>query len=208
MTYRIARLGWLPDALDHRDLMVRDPGVQRRLDRIVAITSRSVEAAGPVSAAAKDIGAVQVDLRPWCSPIEDQGNIGSCTAQAVVGALEYFERKTRGTHVDASRLFLYRATRRYLGWEGKGDTGAFVRSAIKALRLFGAVPEQYWPYDESRFDAEPDAFHYAFAQNFKAVEYYRVPENASGDYRNRTPRLPLSSEQAAGRSVCWERWLS
>ncbi len=175
MTYRVAGLGWLPDPLDHRDLTLLDAGARERLNRIAGRTSAGLGETGGTAPA--DVGNVVVDLRPWCSPVERQGQIGSCTAHAVVGALEYFEHKTRGEFVDASRLFLYRVTRRYLGWEGRGDTGAFVRSAIKALRLFGAVPEAYFPYDETAFDREPEAFHYAFGQNFKALEYYRVPEN-------------------------------
>ena len=174
MTYQIHQLGWLPDPPDYRDLMLGDPGVRARLNRVLPLTARGV-----ASTSATPVGELRVDLRQWCSAIEQQGRIGSCTAQAVVGALEYFERKTRGQHVDASRMFLYRATRRYLGWEGRGDTGAFVRSAIKALRLFGTVPEAYWPYDEARFDDEPESFHYAFAQNFKALEYYRIPAHVA-----------------------------
>ena len=188
MSYRIAGFGWLPDPMDYRDVLVSDPRVQKRLRQFVPITSRGVAqrpaskaaaaAAGDGAAhAAHDVGTVRVDLRPWCPPIENQGNVGSCTANAVVGALEYFERKTRGQHVDASRMFLYRSTRRYLGWEGRGDTGAFVRSTIKALRLFGVAPEKYWPYVQDRFDDEPQAFHYALAQNFKAIEYFRVEES-------------------------------
>lgn len=175
MTYQINRMGWLPDPLDHRDRDLRDGAVRERLERVIPLTSRGV-APQPASAASP-VGTIRADLRKWCSPIEDQKNIGSCTAQAVVGALEYFQRKTRGHHIDASRMFLYRATRRYLGWEGRGDTGAFVRSAIKALRVFGAAPEAYWPYDIGKWDDEPQAFHYSFAQNFRATEYFRVPED-------------------------------
>lgn len=176
MTYRIAGRGWLPDPPDHRDWKLRHGNVRRRLRHVLPITSLSARTSrkAPSSAAFPTVGDLKADLRHWCSPIEDQGRIGSCTAQATVGALEYFERKTRGQHVDASRLFLYRATRKFLGWEGQGDTGAFVRSAIKSLRLFGTCPERYWPYDESAWDAEPAAFHYAYAQNFKAVEYFKL----------------------------------
>src|SRR5512136_535809 len=44
----------------------------------------------------------KVDLRPSFSPIEDQGALGSCTAQAAAGLLEYFERRSSGVWVDAS----------------------------------------------------------------------------------------------------------
>ncbi|RKH62485.1 C1 family peptidase, partial [Corallococcus llansteffanensis] len=73
-------------------------------------------------------------------------------------------------------FFLYPATRRLLGWEGRGDTGAFIRSTIRALRLFGVPPEEYWPYNEKDFDREPQAFQYAFAQNFRAIQYFRIEE--------------------------------
>jgi hypothetical protein len=59
-----------------------------------------------------------------------------------------------------------------MGWTG--DSGAFLRTAIKALRLFGALPETYWKYNVSHFDDEPGAFQYALAQNFRAVEYFRL----------------------------------
>jgi hypothetical protein len=169
MTYAIKKYGFLPDFLDCRDAGIRSPSVQARLKQVLPRT-----AAGLASPPQVDAGGLVVDLRPWCSPIEDQGEVGSCTANAVVGALEYFETRTRGAYVDASRLFLYRVTRRFLGWAGQGDTGAFVRSAIKSLRLFGAPPERYWPYDVANWDAEPDAFVYAYAQSFKALEYFRL----------------------------------
>ena len=63
-----------------------------------------------------------VDLTPWCSPIEDQGNLGSCTAHAGVGMVEYFQRRSFGEHINASRRFLYKATRNLM--KLKGDTGA------------------------------------------------------------------------------------
>ncbi len=113
-----------------------------------------------------------VDLRAWCSPIEDQESIGSCTAHAGVGIVEYFERRAFGKHIDASRLFLYKATRNLLRWTG--DTGAFLRSTMGALVLFGLPPEEYLPYVIADFDKEPAAFCYAFAQNFQAISYYRL----------------------------------
>jgi C1A family cysteine protease len=113
-----------------------------------------------------------VTLKQWFSPIEDQGQLGSCTANASVGMLEYFERRAFGNHIDASRLFLYKTTRNLM--QEKGDTGAFLRSAMGALVLFGVPPEEYWPYNIASFDKEPTAFCYAFAQNYQAISYYRL----------------------------------
>lgn len=115
-----------------------------------------------------------MNLRPWCSPIEDQGRIGLCTAQAAVGLVEYFEQRAFGTHKDASRLFIYKTTRNLLHFHG--DTGAYLRTTMGALALFGAPPEKYWPYtdDPTDFNLERTPFCYAFAQHYRAIRYYRL----------------------------------
>jgi C1A family cysteine protease len=113
-----------------------------------------------------------VDLRPWMSAVEDQGAIGSCTAQAGVGLIEYYDRRAFGRHVNRSRLFLYKSTRNLLHWSG--DTGAFLRTTMAALSLFGVPPEEYWAYDTADFDREPTAFCYAFAPGFQSLQYFRL----------------------------------
>lgn len=112
------------------------------------------------------------------SPVEDQGPIGSCTAQAVVGLIEYLMRAGGGDGHDMSRLFVYKMSRRLLGWEG--DTGAYLRTAIKSVALFGLPPEEEWPYDVARYNEEPLAYHFAFAQNFKATTYARLDGYGDG----------------------------
>ncbi len=157
-------LGWhrdLPDVRDHHDqteTVVKVVGHVRRVQKLSAKTSL------PPS----------VDLRPYCSPVEDQGDLGSCVAHASVGLLEYFERRAFGTHVDASRLFVYKTARTLLGW--KGDSGAYLRTGMQALATFGAPPEKHWPYKTAAtaFDVEPPAFCYAYAQRFRSLEYYRL----------------------------------
>ncbi len=134
------------------------------------------EAVAPMLAATSVLDApklpASVDLRQWCSPIEDQGSLGSCTAQAGVGMIEYYQRKAFGRHTNGSRSFLYKATRKLGGFEG--DSGAFLRNTMGAMALFGVPPEQYWPYEITRFDREPPAFCYAFAQSFQSLVYYRL----------------------------------
>ena len=110
----------------------------------------------------------------WCSPIEDQLTLGSCTAQAGVGLLEYYERRTHGEHIDGSRLFLYKVTRNLLNLTG--DTGAYCRTTMGAMSLIGVAMEKYWPYTDSdpEFDEEPPSFVYAIAQNFQGLVYHRL----------------------------------
>jgi C1A family cysteine protease len=149
-------MGWRPDLPDFRDYTTEDPKVAPML----AKTS------------SKKRLATSADLRQWCSPIEDQGQLGSCTANAAAAIYEYFERRAFGRHADVSRLFIYKTTRDLM--KVKGDTGAELRSTMGALVLFGAPPEEYWPYDVARFDSEPPSFVYAFAQAFQAVKYFRL----------------------------------
>ncbi len=152
-------MGWLPDYPDFRDYTPEHTTIAPMLKKAkVAELPKSL--------------AASVDLRAWCSPIENQGSLGSCTANAGVGMVEYFERKAFARHIDASRLFLYKVTRSMLHWTG--DTGAFLRTTMGSLALFGVPPEEYWPYAIADFDKEPPAFCYAFAQNYQAISYYRL----------------------------------
>ena len=117
---------------------------------------------------------------------------GSCTAQAGVGMVEYFERRAHGRHIEGSRLFVYKVTRSMLGWTG--DTGAYLRSTMGALRLFGVAPERYMPYVISKFDQEPSGFLYALAQSFQAETYYRLdPPGTSADALLATIKSHLAS---------------
>lgn len=151
-------MGWLPDYPDFRDYTEEHEDVNKILTPTGVIK------------AAKSLPAA-IDLRAWCSPIEDQGSLGSCTAHAGVGIVEYYEKKAFGKYIDASRLFLYKVTRNLSHWTG--DTGAFLRTTMGALVLFGAPPEEYWQYKIADFDKEPTAFCYAFAQSYQAIKYYR-----------------------------------
>jgi C1A family cysteine protease len=151
-------MGWLPDYPDFRDYTEKHEEITR-----VLVPTRVLKATVRIPAS--------VDLRSWCSPVEDQGNLGSCTANAGAGVVEYYENRAFGKYIDASRLFLYKTTRNLLHWTG--DTGAFLRSTMGSLVLFGVPPEEYWPYDVGSFDNEPTAFCYAFAQNYQTIKYYR-----------------------------------
>ncbi len=155
------KMGWKPDLPDHRDYTIEHPTINPILTKIGISGSISPKPL-PVS----------VDLRKWCSPIYDQGDLGSCTAQAGIGLLEYYEKKAFGKYINGSRLFLYKVTRNLAG--EKGDTGAEIRTTIGAMVTLGICPEKYLSYDIDKFDEEPSSLCYALAENYKAVKYVRL----------------------------------
>jgi len=186
-------LGWLPDVPKPNDYtesheqvapLLAKTKLAMRLATHASIVG-AIEGAGAPSAIggpASPFGApiipARVDLRPGFSPVEDQGQIGSCTANSAVALLEYFQKRSTGSFVDASRLFVYKTERDLLGW--KGDTGAYLRTAMEALVMFGAPPERYWPYDgktaatNTKLDQEPSAFLYALGAHYSAIKYFRL----------------------------------
>ncbi|MBP2147160.1 C1A family cysteine protease [Methanofollis sp. W23] len=153
-------MGWVHEYPDVRDYSPDHEAIAPLLER--TRIDRSSQAKLPAS----------VDLRKWCPPVEHQSNLGSCTAQAGVTLIEYFERRAFGKHIDASRLFLYKTTRNLLHWTG--DTGAYLRTTMGAMVLFGVPPEEYWPYKIADFDKEPPAFCYAFGQSYQPIHYYKL----------------------------------
>jgi C1A family cysteine protease len=100
-------MGWLPDYPDFRDYTIDRDNVSithRRLGQKDSVKGmlKKIGVSGPPRS---DLPAA-VDLRQWCSPIENQGALGSCTAHAGVGVVEYFEKRAFGKYINASRLFL------------------------------------------------------------------------------------------------------
>jgi C1A family cysteine protease len=159
-------MGWIHEYPDIRDYSPRHEKIAPLLKAIKIHKSSGTNI------------PTEVDLRQWCPPIEDQKDLGSCTANAGVGMIEYFEKRAFGKHVDASRLFLYKTTRNLL--KKTGDSGADLRTTMGAMVLFGAPPESYWPYTtkpgsaENGFDREPSAFCYSFSQAYKSIQYYKL----------------------------------
>lgn len=122
-----------------------------------------------------------VDLRKWGGPVYFQGGFNTCAAHAGACLVSYFERRTRGTDVSASRLFLYRVAKTFLLLDAPGS-GVYIPQVMGVIKLIGVPPEQYWPYPDPgtpaqpRFsdpllDAEPPPESYAAAASYRAVNY-------------------------------------
>ena len=142
------RYGWLPDLPDQRDFLFSLLKVPARLPK-------------------------SVDLRPQCSPIENQGSLGSCTANALAGAVEFLELKDGVKFKDASRLFIYYNERLLIGTVNE-DSGAYIRDGIKTLVKQGVCAETSWPYDISKFTKEPLQKCYEEALDHQIISYYRI----------------------------------
>ncbi len=141
--------GWVPDLPDQRDY--RYSALPRRVLRL------------PKS----------VDLRPVCSKVEDQGALGSCTANALAGALEFLERRDKVAFVDFSRLFIY-YNERVIEHSTKYDNGAMIRDGIKTLAKQGVCTEKKWPYIVSKFAVKPTVSCYKEALNRQITSYHRI----------------------------------
>ena len=149
MKKRQMNYGWIPDVPDRRDLLYR------------AIRPKKLK-----------IPRV-VDLREHCSPVEDQGKLGSCTANALAGNLEFLDFRDDHRHEDASRLFIYYNERALQGTT-ESDSGASLRVGIKTLAKAGSCAERSWPYEIARFAERPPASCYAEALGRRIASYHRI----------------------------------
>ena len=142
-------LGWIPDLPDHRDFLLSLPPVTA--DQIPA----------------------KVDLRENDSPIFNQGNLGSCTAQAIAAAYIFNLKKQQEELFVPSRLFIYYNERRMINTV-KQDSGAMLRDGIKSIHTEGVCPEPSWPYDITQFKKKPKRRCYKEALNYQTISYSRV----------------------------------
>ena len=141
--------GWVPDRPDQRD----------QLYAAIAAPPRKLPPA--------------VDLRTTCSPVENQGQLGSCTANALVGGLEFLERKAGKQVTDLSRLFIYYNERAMEGTINE-DAGAMIRDGVKTLVKQGVCTEKKWGYDIAKFAVKPSAACYRQGLTHQVQSYHRI----------------------------------
>ena len=115
-----------------------------------------------------------IDLRQYCSPIEDQGQLGSCTGNAIAGAIELLHKRQNRT-LDISRLFIYYYERMFIGTVNY-DSGAYIRDGIKACYTYGAPTENLWPYNISKFRTVPPKEALIDAAKRKVTSYQRAAD--------------------------------
>ena len=115
-----------------------------------------------------------MDLRAFCSRIEDQGELGSCTANATTSAMEFLYRKAGKHQPELSRLYCYYASRVWVeGTEPDNDSGCIIRDVMKAVSR-GVCLETKWPYDVSKFAKHPPSQTIHDATLHRVTNYYAV----------------------------------
>ena len=142
----IRRYGWIPDVPDQRDHLYSAPP-----QYLKALPSST-------------------DLRRKCPPVYNQGALGSCTANAIAGAVEFDRMKQKLSDFVPSRLFIY-YNERVIEGTVPIDSGAMIRDGIKSVASDGVCPEPEWPYVGSRFARKPTATCYTDAKLDRAVSY-------------------------------------
>lgn len=150
------RYGWRPSLPDHRDMEYRFSG----------------------EAVQKAVALDHVDLSPQMPPPYNQGELGSCTSQAVAGLLQYDEiAQKKADTTTPSRLFIYYNERALDPMSSVSeDTGSSIRMGIKAVRTYGFCDESLWPYNPKNFAVEAPHTVYLAAKSERITNYGHVPQ--------------------------------
>lgn len=140
------RLGWAKDKMDNRDFKF------------------------PILSKTQNL---KVDLRSGCPGIYDQGDLGSCTSNAIAAAYEFDLKKFGNKDFVPSRLFIY-YNERLMEGTVMSDSGAYIRDGIKSINTIGVCHETMWPYITSKFAVRPIASCFTDAKIHKSVLYRSV----------------------------------
>lgn len=151
--YDVEWYGWVPDFPDHRDFLYAAPTPYLR-----------------------NLPA-KVSLRSKCPrKVYDQGQLGSCTGNAIAAAIEFDLMKQKQKVFTPSRLFIY-YNERAMEHSINQDSGAQIRDGIKSVATLGACPEIEWPYDITKFSDKPPAKCYADAKKDVVKLYQRLVQD-------------------------------
>jgi C1A family cysteine protease len=114
-----------------------------------------------------------VDLRNKLNVTYDQGNLGSCTANALCYSFVFNDNKW-----NPSRLFLY-YNERMLDKTIDQDVGSTLSEGIIALEKYGVCSESTWPYNINNFKIKPPTSAYTEGLKHEVLNANRVQQTLS-----------------------------
>lgn len=148
MPRRSLKYGWVPDLPDHRDHLFSAPPPSGGLP-------------------------IKSDTHDLITTVYDQGDLGSCTANAIGQAMMMVLKKQKDLVITPSRLFIYYNERKMEGSVNE-DSGAQIRDGVKSVAQQGVCTEAQWPYDVKKFATVPPSMCYSRALDHQAQRYLRV----------------------------------
>jgi C1A family cysteine protease len=165
MPHDVKWYGWSRDLPDHRDLLYSAPVKHLR----------ALPAKVDLLASTK--------LLP---PVYDQGELGSCTGNAIAAAVQFARRKEKKKpDFVPSRLFIYWNERKLEGTVDS-DSGAQIRDGMKVVAKVGVCPSASrprghadWPYEPRRLRDEPPEACFAVARENQITAYQRLRQELS-----------------------------
>ena len=149
---KIQHYGWIPQLPDLRD-------AQLKIDAVTSLPS-----------------SVDLSTAADMPPIYDQGQLGSCTGNAIAGAVDYDNHKITGDFLTPSRLWVYYQERVIEGTVSQ-DSGGQIRDGMKAVAQLGVCPETDWPYVITTFAQTPPQKDYTDAFKDRALTYEAVTQD-------------------------------
>lgn len=152
----VKRYGWIPDLPDKRDTYF--------LSKPVSVPDK-------------------IDLRPNCPPVFSQGDIGSCTGNAISNAHLFEQMRQSKQLITPSRLFIYYNEREMEGTVNE-DSGAMIRDGIKSTVKLGVCDENNWAYNTDLFAEKPPSACYTQAEKYQTLKYQRLDNENLNDLQN------------------------
>jgi C1A family cysteine protease len=152
---KVTGYGWVPQLPDIRDARLA----------LSAVTSLP--------------SSVDLSAKPDMPPVYDQGQLGSCTANAIAAAVDFQNHRQDQKWLTPSRLWIYYQERVIEGTVSQ-DSGAQIRDGMKAVAKLGVCPETDWPYDISTFAEKPPKKDYKDALKDKVLTYEAAPQDLFG----------------------------
>jgi C1A family cysteine protease len=162
----VARYGWIPQLPDLRD-------AQLQIEPVTSLPS-----------------SVDLSSAADMPPVYNQGQLGSCTANAIAAAVDFENHHQNGNFLTPSRLWIY-FQERVIENTVSQDSGAQIRDGMKAVAQLGVCPETDWLYDISTFATEPPQQDYTDALKDTILTYQAPPQQL----------FALKSVLAGGRPV-------
>lgn len=142
--------GWKPDRPDHRDRLFQMPSPALKMP-------------------------LRTDLAPQMSRVEDQSDLGSCTANSSTTAFEFLYKKAGKAIQQLSRLYVYYFSRVLDGTNPNDDAGSYLRTVMKCMASYGACLESIWPYDITKYNVQPGDPQVQDGEKRQILRYYRTP---------------------------------